>query len=239
MQTIGILGGMSWESTALYYRYLNELVRDRLGGQHSARCVVLSVDFAEVERLQAVGDWDAAGDLLAADAARLQAAGADLLLLATNTMHCVVDAIEAATDVPVLHIADVAARAARDAGLGAVGLLGTAYTMEQGFYRERLARHGLEVVVPEATDRRAVHRIIYEELTLGEVREESRAVVACIVRRLAAAGAQGVVLGCTELELLLPLPDVGVPLFPTTQLHAQAAVDLALEGRDQPNLPEM
>ena len=229
MKTIGLLGGMSWESSALYYRLLNEGVRDRLGGLHSARCVLLSVDFAEIERLQVAGDWDRAGELLAADAARVQAAGADVLLLCTNTMHQVADALTAVLDVPLLHIGDVTAAAVRAEGVSCVGLLGTAFTMERPFLRERLAGHGLGVVVPEAADRALVHRVIYEELCLGVVRPDSRDAVREVVGRLAAEGAQGVVLGCTELELLLGPGDVDLPLFPTTQLHVTAAVAAALD----------
>jgi aspartate racemase len=229
MRTIGLLGGMSWESSALYYRLLNEGVRDRLGGLHSARCVLLSVDFAGIERLQVAGDWDRAGELLAADAASLQAAGADVVLLCTNTMHQVADALTAVLDVPLLHIGDVTAAAVRAAGLTRVGLLGTAFTMERPFLRERLAGHGLEVVVPEAGDRALVHRVIYEELCLGVVREESREEVRGVVARLGGEGAEGIVLGCTELELLLGAGDVDLPLFPTTQLHVAAAVAAALD----------
>ncbi|MGY1772554.1 aspartate/glutamate racemase family protein [Blastococcus sp. SYSU D00813] len=229
MRTIGLLGGMSWESSALYYRLLNEAVRDRLGGLHSARCVLLSVDFAEIERLQVAGDWDRAGELLAADARSVQAAGADLVLLCTNTMHQVAGALTAVLDVPLLHIGDVTADAVRAAGVTRVGLLGTAFTMERPFLRERLAGHGLEVVVPEAADRALVHRVIYEELCLGVVRDGSREAVRGVVARLAAAGATGVVLGCTELELLLGAGDVDLPLFPTTQLHVAAAVAAALD----------
>ncbi|WP_029430468.1 aspartate/glutamate racemase family protein [Blastococcus sp. URHD0036] len=228
MRTIGLLGGMSWESSALYYRLLNEAVRDRLGGLHSARCVLLSVDFAEIERLQVAGDWDRAGELLAADARSVQAAGADLVLLCTNTMHQVADALTAVLDVPLLHIGDVTAAAVRACGLTRVGLLGTAFTMERPFLVDRLAGHGLEVVVPGVADRALVHRVIYDELCLGVVREESRAAVGEVVGRLAAEGAEGVVLGCTELELLLGPGDVGLPLFPTTQLHVDAAVEAAL-----------
>jgi aspartate racemase len=228
MRTIGLLGGMSWESSALYYRLLNEAVRERLGGLHSARCVLLSVDFAEIERLQVAGGWDRAGELLAADARSVQAAGADVVLLCTNTMHQVADALTAVLDVPFLHIGDVTAAAVRAEGLTRVGLLGTAFTMERAFLRNRLAGHGLEVVVPDAADRALVHRVIYDELCLGIVREESRQAVGEVIGRLAGDGAEGVVLGCTELELLLGPNDVDLPLFPTTQLHVAAAVAAAL-----------
>jgi len=223
-----MLGGMSWESTAEYYRLVNELVRDRLGGLASARVLVHSVDFAEIERMQAAGDWDAAGDLLAAAAAGLQAGGAELLVLCTNTMHKVAAPIEAAVTIPFLHIGDVTAEAVRAAGVSRVGLLATAYTMEQDFLRERLAGHGLTVIVPPAGDRAQVHRIIYEELCLGVVTEESRQVYREVISRLVAAGAEGVILGCTEIELLVGQSDSPVPVFPTTRLHVEAAVSAAL-----------
>ena len=228
MKTIGLLGGMSWESSALYYQLLNEVVRDRLGGLHSARCVLLSVDFAEIERLQIAGDWDRAGELLAADAKTLEAAGADLVLLCTNTMHKVAGAVENALTVPLLHIGDVTADAVRAAGVGHVGLLATAYTMEQPFLTDRLAARGLHVLVPDPVDRAMVHRVIYEELCLGIVREESRAAYRAVIERLVAAGAEGVILGCTEIELLISQADVDVPVFPTTLLHVEAAVAAAL-----------
>jgi aspartate racemase len=226
--TIGLLGGMSWESSALYYRLLNEAVRDRLGGLHSARCVLLSVDFAEIERLQVTGEWDRAGELLAADAEALEGAGAELVLLCTNTMHRVAPAIDAALTVPLLHIGDVTADAVTVAGLRRVGLLGTAFTMEQPFLSDRLAGRGVHVLVPDPVDRELVHRVIYDELVLGVVRDESRQAVLAVVERLMAEGAEGVVLGCTELELLLGQDDVAVPVFPTTRLHVEAAVAVAL-----------
>jgi aspartate racemase len=234
VKTIGLLGGMSWESSALYYRLLNEAVRARLGGLHAARCVLLSVDFAEIERLQATGEWDRAGELLAAGGLALEAAGADLVVLCTNTMHKVADALTAVLDVPLLHIGDVTAEAVRSAGLRRVGLLGTAFTMEQSFLVDRLAGHDLDVLVPEPDDRAEVHRVIYDELCLGVVREESRAVYRDVVRRLVARGAEGVILGCTEIELLLSDGDVEVPLFPTTRLHVDAAVAAALGGNEPP-----
>ena len=228
MRTIGLLGGMSWESSALYYRLLNEEVRERLGGLHSARCILLSVDFAEIERLQVDGDWETAGKLLAVDARALQAAGAELVVLCTNTMHKVADALTDVLDVPLLHIGDVTAAAVRAAGRSRVGLLGTAFTMEQSFLVDRLSAHGLEVLVPEPGDRAEVHRIIYEELCLGVVREESREVYRGVVDRLISRGAEGVILGCTEIELLIGAGDVDVPVFATTALHVEAAVSAAL-----------
>nr|WP_017593251.1 aspartate/glutamate racemase family protein [Nocardiopsis potens] len=219
---------MSWESSALYYELINEAVKERLGGLHSARAVLASVDFAEIERMQSAGAWDEAGEALADEARRLEAAGADLIVLCTNTMHKVAGAIEAAVGIPLLHLGDVTAEAVRAAGLGTVGLLGTRFTMEQDFYRDRMAGHGLTVLVPEEEDRADVHRIIYEELVLGEVREESRARYAEVIAGLAARGAEGVVLGCTEIELLVRPEDSPVPVFPTTRLHATAAVTRAL-----------
>jgi aspartate racemase len=228
MRTIGLIGGMSWESTAIYYRLANEMVRDRLGGLHSARIVMTSVDFAEVEELQASGAWDRAGGLLAAEAVRLEAAGADFLVLCTNTMHKVAGAIEASTTIPLLHLGDVTADAVRAAGLDRVGLLGTAFTMSQDFYRGRLESHGLQVLVPDEADQALVHRVIYDELCRGRVLEESRRAYVEIVDRLVARGAQGVVLGCTEIELLIQEGDLAVPSFPTTRIHVDAAVSRAL-----------
>jgi aspartate racemase len=228
MRKIGLLGGMSWESTALYYRLLNEDVRDRLGGFHSARLVMASVDFAPIEAMQVAGDWEGAGALLAEEARSLEAAGAECLVLCTNTMHRVADAIEAAVGIPLLHLADVTADAVRDAGLERVALLGTRFTMEQPFYADRLRSHGLQVLVPDEADRTRVHDVIYDELVLGVVRDESRAAYVDVVRRLVDSRADGVVLGCTEIELLIGPDDVDVPVFATTALHARAAVDFAL-----------
>jgi aspartate racemase len=230
MLTIGMLGGMSWESSALYYQLANEFVRDRLGGLHSARCVLYSVDFEGIERLQATGEWDEAGRVLSEAARSVQAAGADLLLLCTNTMHKVADQVQAAIDIPLLHLGDATAEAVLAAELSAVGLLGTAFTMEQDFYRDRLAAHGLRVLVPEADDRAEVHRVIYDELCLGEVRDSSRAFYRDVIDRLVASGAQGIILGCTEIELLVSAADSPVPVFPTSRLHVEAAVDAALRG---------
>ncbi|MGA4802716.1 MULTISPECIES: aspartate/glutamate racemase family protein [Streptomyces] len=228
MKTIGLIGGMSWESSAEYYRLLNELVRERLGGLHSARCILHSVDFAEIERLQVSGEWEQAGEVLAEAGRGLAAAGADLLLICTNTMHKVAGQVQDAVPVPLLHLGDATADAVRAAGLRTVGLLGTAFTMEQDFYRDRLAGHGLTVLVPEAEGRAEVHRIIYEELCLGIVDDGSRAVYQRVVDQLVADGAEGVVLGCTEIELLIGQEDSPVPVFPTTRLHAEAAVTAAL-----------
>ena len=228
MKTIGLIGGMSWESSAEYYRVINERVREEMGGLHSARCLLYSVDFAEIEELQTTGNWEEAGAFLAAIARSLEAAGAELLLLCTNTMHKVADAIEAAVSIPLVHIADVVAEAILAAGISRVGLLGTAFTMEQSFYRDRLGTHGLEIIIPSPDDRMAVHRIIYEELCLGVIRQDSRQAQKAIIDRLVDLGAEGIVLGCTELELLIRPDDIPVPVFPTTRLHAAAAVKRAL-----------
>ena len=229
MKTIGLIGGMSWESTELYYRRINEEVRRRLGGLHSARLVLSSVDFAEIEELQHAGQWDEAGRRLALEARRLEAAGAALLLLCTNTMHRVAPAIERAVAVPLLHIADATGCRARDAGVRRVGLLGTAFTMEQEFYRGRLeAAYGLEVLVPPAAERAEVHRVIYEELCLGEVRAPSRDAYLRIIDGLRDRGAEAVIEGCTEITLLGLQERTAVPLFDTTAIHAEEAVAEAL-----------
>ena len=227
MLTIGLLGGMSWESSAVYYRLANELVRERMGGLHSARCLLYSVDFAEVEEMQVSGRWDDAAEALADGARALEAGGADLLLLCTNTMHKVADQVEAAVAIPFLHLADATAAAVREASVTTVGLLGTAFTMEQDFYRDRLASHGLTVLVPGDDDRALVHRVIYDELCLGVVDAGSRAAYQEVMGRLVDRGAQGIILGCTEIELLVGPEDTRVPVFPTTRLHVEAAVEHA------------
>ena len=229
MKTIGLIGGMSWESTVPYYRIVNETIKARLGGLHSARVALYSVDFHEVERLQHAGDWDEAGRLLARAAQRVEAAGADFIVLCTNTMHRVADAMEAAVRIPLLHIADATAHEIRSAGIARVGLLGTRFTMEQEFYRGRLeSRHGLEVIVPDAADRAVVHEVIYGELCLGQVKEESRQAYRGVIQRLVAQGAQAIVLGCTEISLLVGERDSAVPVFDTTAIHARRAAELAL-----------
>ena len=231
MKTIGLLGGMSWESTVPYYRTINETIRARLGGLHSARVVLYSVDFHEVERLQHAARWDEAGALLAAAAQALERAGADFIVLATNTMHKVAPAIEAAVALPLLHIADPTAARIRAAGLARVGLLGTRFTMEQDFYVERLrTRHGLAVDVPDADERERVHRIIYDELCVGEVVPASRDAYRAIIAGLVERGARGIILGCTEISLLVDQSDSPVPIFDTTALHAEAAALRALDG---------
>jgi aspartate racemase len=228
MRTIGLLGGMSWESSIEYERLINEGVRARLGGTHSADLIIRSYDFAVIEAMQEAGEWDAAGALLAADARRLQDAGADVVVLCTNTMHAVADRIEAAIDVEFLHLADATAAAAIAIGVERVALLGTRYTMEHDFYRGRLERHGLAVIVPDEPDRTLVHDVIYDELVRGIVSDESRTAYLAVVDRLVARGAEGVIAGCTEIELLVTADDVAVPYFATTRLHAQAAVAAAL-----------
>ena len=228
MPLVGLIGGMSWESTAEYYRLFNELTRDRLGGLHSCELLLHSVDFAEIEQLQVSGDWEAAGERLAAVATGLERAGAELLVLCTNTMHKVAPTIEAAISVPLLHLADATAEAVRRGGLDTVGLLGTAFTMEQPFYRDRLASHGLSVLVPSDPDRALVHRVIYDELCLGVVRDDSRRAYLEVIDRLRDAGAQGVVLGCTEIELLVRAGDTDLPVFATTRIHVEAALDRLL-----------
>ena len=227
-RVIGMLGGMSWESSAQYYRLANELVRERLGGLHSARCLLASVDFADIETLQVAGRWEEAGQLLADAAEGLEAGGADVLLLCTNTMHKVADQVQAAVNIPLPHLADAIGHAVTRSGLSTVGLLGTAFIMEQDFYRDRLAGYGLTVLTPPPADRAEVHRIIYDELCLGELRGESRQIYRSIITRLAEAGAEGIVLGCTEIELLIFTADSPVPVFPTTRLHVEAAVDFSL-----------
>ena len=229
MKMLGLIGGMSWESSVEYYRIINRGVRDRCGPTASARCLLWSFDFAEIAALQAAGDWDTLTTRLIDAAQRLEAAGADMLLICTNTMHKCAPEIEAATGVPLLHIADPAGAAATAAGHRTIGLLGTAFTMEQPFYTERLReKHGLTVLVPEAEDRAEVHRVIYEELVTGRIEPTSRAAYRGIIQRLAARGATAIVLGCTEIMLLIGPEDSPVPLFDTTLLHAEAAVAAAL-----------
>jgi aspartate racemase len=220
---------MSWESTVPYYRIINETIREQLGGLHSARLILYSVDFADIERQQQAGAWDEAGTILADAARALETAGAEGLALCTNTMHKVAPAIEAAVTIPLLHIADPTAAAVKQAGIRTVGLLGTRFTMEQDFYRSRLTdRHGLTVIVPDPADRAIVHRVIYEELCQGDLRAESRAQYREILQRLVEAGAEGIILGCTEIALLVGPEDTPVLLFDTTALHARAAAAWAL-----------
>jgi len=230
-KVIGLLGGMSWESSAEYYRIINEAVRERLGGLHSARCLMWSFDFATVEALQHAGRWDDATALMIDAARRLERGGADFILICTNTMHRMADAVQAAIGIPILHIADPTAERIKAAGLRRIGLLGTAFTMEQDFYKGRLARqHGLEVLVPEEADRATVHRIIYDELVQGRVEPASRAAYREIIARLVDRGAEAVILGCTEIMLLVKPEDSNVPQFDTTAIHAEVAVERALAG---------
>jgi aspartate racemase len=235
MKVIGLLGGMSWESSHEYYRVVNQRVRERLGGLHSAHCVLYSVDFAGIEALQSGGRWDEAADVLDEAATALRRAGADFLVLCTNTMHKVADRV---TALPLLHLGDATAAAVTAAGVTTVGLLGTAFTMEQDFYVDRLAGHGLDVLVPDAADRAEVHRVIYEELVVGVVREESREAYRAVIAGLVDRGAQGVVLGCTEIELLVGAEDSPVPVFPTTRLHAELAADHALGLAGMPGVSQ-
>jgi aspartate racemase len=231
MKTIGLIGGMSWESSLEYYRYINEAVKTRLGGLHSAKCLLYSLDFAEVEAYQASGQWEDAARLLSAAAQGLERLGADCLVLCTNTMHIVADAIQASVSIPMLHIADATGSRIRAAGLRSVGLLGTRFTMEEAFYKDRLVeRFGLAVLTPDAAGRREVDRVIYEELVLGKIEAASRKRYLEIVEGLAAAGAQGVILGCTEIGLLVQQGDSRIPLFDTARLHAEAAVEFADSG---------
>lgn len=230
-KVIGMLGGMSWESSAEYYRIVNQRVQERLGTTSSARCLLWSFDFAEIEALQHQGRWDDATALMVDAARRLEAAGADLLMICTNTMHKMAEQVEAAVTIPLIHIADPTAERIAAAGLRRVGLLGTAFTMEQPFYRGRLEeRYGLDVLVPDADDRATVHRIIYDELVQGRVEPASRVAYRDVIARLVDRGAEGIILGCTEIMLLVRPEDSAVPLFDTTTLHAEAAVAMALSN---------
>lgn len=234
MKTIGLLGGMSWESTIPYYRQINQHIKQQLGGLHSAKIILYSVDFADIEALQRSGDWDRAGELLAEAAVKLQAAGADCLVLCTNTMHKVAAVIETAVTIPLLHIAAATAEAILQAGLSKVALLGTRFTMEQDFYKKRLTEsYGLEVLVPDEESRALVHQVIYQELCLGLVKPDSRLQYQQIMADLVVQGAEAIILGCTEIALLVSAEDCAVPLFDTTFLHAQKAADYALEQEDR------
>ena len=229
MKTIGLLGGMSWESTALYYSHINELIREKLGGLHSAKIAMYSVDFQEIEVLQHAGEWDATGEILSTAAKQVENAGADFLLICTNTMHKVAPQIEAAIEIPLLHIADATANRIKADGIKNIGLLGTRFTMEQDFYAGRLRdEHGLKVILPSKADREIVHRVIYEELVVGVVRDESRGEYLRIMDDLRAQGAEGVIEGCTEIVMLVQQAHTDIPLFDTTAIHAEAAVEMAL-----------
>jgi aspartate racemase len=229
MKTIGLLGGMTWESTALYYRCINEGVKARLGGLHSARIAMVSLEFQEIAELQHSGDWVRAGEILSEAACRIEAAGADFLVICANTMHKVAPQIERAVSIPVLHVADATARRIKEKGMATVGLLGTNFTMEQDFYKGRLGeKHGLNVIVPSESDRRIVHGVIYDELCKGIVSEASREQYLEIIDRLSKEGAEGIIEGCTEIVLLVQQEHTDVPLFDTTTIHAEEAVALAL-----------
>ncbi|MEK5486251.1 MULTISPECIES: aspartate/glutamate racemase family protein [Lysinibacillus] len=229
MKTIGLIGGMSWESSAAYYRLMNEQVKQRLGGLHSAKCILYSVDFQQIEHFQAKGEWDKAGNVLAQAAQSLERAGADFVIICTNTMHKVIDIIEAAITIPILHIADATARQIKEADLQKIALLGTKYTMEQAFYKARVEGFGIEVIVPDSHERMEVNRIIYEELCLGIIKQDAKSYYIQVVEELVQAGAQGVILGCTEIGLLIQQEDISVPVFDTAAIHAQTAVSMAIQ----------
>ena len=231
MKTLGIIGGMSWESTALYYRMINDLIRERLGGQHSASLILHSLDFAEIEQLQSRGDWEGSAQILCTAAKGLEVAGAELLLIATNTMHLVAPQVAAAVDIPLLHIAAATGRHINSLGIERVGLLGTSFTMEQGFYKNYLRDNfGLDVLVPDDDARVEIHRVIYDELCLGRVDDSSRQMFCQQIETLQQAGAEAVILGCTEIGLLITEADVVVPLLDTTRIHTQAAVEQMLSS---------
>ncbi len=229
MRTIGLIGGMSWESSAEYYRIMNEGIRDRRGSTASAQCLLWSFDFSEIEELQHRGDWDSLTSRMIDAAQRLETAGAEILLICTNTMHLMAEEVQAAVNIPLLHIADPTANRIKAAGFQKVGLLGTAFTMEHDFYKGRLTQqHGLQVIVPNDADRAMVHRVIYDELVAGMVKSESRDEFREIIARMVEDGAEAVILGCTEIMLLVQADDCSVPIFDTTTLHAVAAIDLAI-----------
>lgn len=231
MKTIGLLGGMSWESTLGYYRMINECIRNQLGGLHSAKIAMYSLDFEPIEQMQYAGDWQGTAAILSEAAKNIQAAGADFLLICTNTMHKVAPEVEAAIDIPLLHIADATAEVLMEEGVGTVGLLGTAFTMEQEFYKGRLVdKYGLQVLVPDAGDREIIHRVIYQELCLGKISADSKAAYLRIIDSLAARGAEAVILGCTEIGMLVDQSDTGVRLLDTTVIHAEKAVQYATQS---------
>jgi len=227
MKTVGLLGGMSWESSLFYYKAINEGVKAKLGGLHSAKIAMVSVDFDEIERLQHAGKWEKLGEILAKESSRIESAGAQCLLICTNTMHKVAPQVQSAISIPLIHIADATAKALIKDGIKKVGLLGTAFTMEQDFYKSRLQEHGLEVIVPNKQDRALVHNIIYNELCLGECRVSSKEAYLEIIKTLAKEGAEGVILGCTEIGILVHQSDTEVKLYDTTYIHAKSAVDFA------------
>jgi aspartate racemase len=228
MLTIGLIGGMSWESTIPYYRIINQTVKQKLGGLHSAKIVLYSVDFDEIQRHQHAGDWDATAQILAHAANALRLAGADFFLIGTNTMHKVADHVQQAAGIPLLHVVDALAAEIKRSKISKIGLLGTRFTMEQDFYRDRLSANGIQSIIPNANDRNTIHRVIYEELCLGRINDQSRLAYREIIQRLIDDGAEGIVLGCTEIAMLISQQDSAVPIFDTTEIHARAAVDYAL-----------
>lgn len=231
MKTIGLLGGMSWESTADYYHQINTGIKNQLGGLHSAKIALFSVDFAEIEALQHKGEWKQAGNLLAQEAASVEKAGADFLILCTNTMHMVAEQIQQAIKIPLIHIADATGDVLQQQHIKTIGLLGTAFTMEQDFYKKRLEdRYHVNVIVPNASEREQVHHIIYNELCQGKITHESKQVYLSIINNLVKAGAEGIILGCTEIGMLIKQADTEIPLFDTTLIHAEKAVQLALSN---------
>ena len=229
MKTIGLIGGMSWESSAMYYRLVNEQVKQQLGGLHSAKCILYSVDFQEIEHYQAQGQWQNAGEILGEAALSLEKAGADFIVICTNTMHKVIEVIEKSITIPILHIADATAIQIQQAGIQTIALLGTKYTMEQDFYKTRITQFGIDVIVPNDDERPVINQIIYEELCLGRIEQTSKEYYLQVIARLVHAGAQGIILGCTEIGLLIQQEDVPVPVFDTTVIHALGAVGKALE----------
>lgn len=231
MKTIGLIGGMSWESTSEYYRILNEEIKSKLGGLHSAKCLINSVDFEEIERFQSNGDWDGAGEVLGNAAYSLQKGGADFIIICTNTMHKVVEKIKENINIPVLHIADTTAKEIKRKGIQTIGLLGTKYTMEQDFYKSRIEGNNIKVIVPVEKNREKLNEIIYTELCLGKITSQSREYYKRVIEELVQKGAQGIILGCTEIGLLIKQEDVLVPIFDTTFIHAMEAVNVALENR--------
>ncbi|MEF7558970.1 aspartate/glutamate racemase family protein [Bacillus thuringiensis] len=231
MKTIGLIGGMSWESTAEYYRIINEEIKSRLGGLHSAKCLINSVDFEEIERYQSSGDWDSAGEILGNAAYSLQKGGADFIIICTNTMHKVVEKIKENIHIPILHIADATAKEIKRKDIQTVGLLGTKYTMEQDFYKIRIEENHIKVMVPSEKDRDKINEVIYTELCLGKITSQSREYYKRVIENLIQEGAKGIILGCTEIGLLIKQEDVSVPIFDTTYIHAVEAVHFALRNR--------
>ncbi|MCU4859564.1 aspartate/glutamate racemase family protein [Bacillus cereus] len=229
MKTIGLIGGMSWESTSEYYRIINEEIKERLGGLHSAKCLINSVDFEEIERCQSSGDWDGAGEILGNAAYSLQKGGADFIIICTNTMHKVVGKIKAKIDILVLHIADATAKEIKRKDIQKVGLLGTKYTMEQDFYKSRIEENNIKVIVPSEKNRKEINKVIYTELCLGKIVSQSREYYKRVIEELVQKGAQGIILGCTEIGLLIKQENVSVPIFDTTHIHAIEAVKVALD----------